>query len=101
MRSAASSARAGPLARATSAGTVSRHSSLGLKALEAPGSRLEEGLRGDLEPEHDPGLLLHDSRCGDRIRGHHRLGGDVAGPQVLSQGAGDDVAQLLAICHPR
>jgi hypothetical protein len=70
---------------------------LRLESLEGRGPGLGEDLPGRLEPVHDARLLLHDPRGRGRIRGHHRLGGDVAGAEVLHERAGDQVFQFLAI----
>ena len=99
VRSAASSARAGPLASATSAGHRVAPLALRLRArskLSRP--RLGEGLGGDLEPEHDARLLLHDPRPAPASAGTTASEVTSPGAEVLGQRAGDEIAQLAAIC---
>ena len=78
---------------ATSAGHVVAPLALGDAAVEALGARLRERLRRRVEAEEDPGLLLHDPRPRAGVGGDGRLGGDVAGAEVLGERAGDELAQ--------
>ena len=96
MRSAASSAAR----RARDRGDLDRHRVAPPPLLEAPlelaGAGLAEDLRRGVEAEHDPGLLLHDPGPGPRGGGHGRLGGDVAGADVLGERPLDQPLQLGA-----
>jgi hypothetical protein len=72
---------------------------LGRQGLELARADLAEGLRRNPEPEQDSGLLLGDGRDRGRVVGNHRLGGDVARPNVLRQGAGDQLTRLVVDAH--
>ena len=74
------------------AGNVARHVvtpyPLGYERLEPRGARQLERLGGDAEAENDPGPLLDDASRDASVGGDDRLGGDVAGAQVLGERPG-------------
>ena len=96
VRSPASSARAGPETRAAATGTSSLHSALDHDRVEGAGARLPESLGGGLEAEQHTRLLLHDRGASGRVLVDDGLRGDVAGPHVLGEGAGDDLTNLVS-----
>ena len=102
MRSAASRARAGPLMKATSAGTESRHWPSTISSVELAGAGLAKDLAGRGETEDDARLLLDDPRPGARGLGHGRVRGHVAVAEVLGEGAGDQRGEVGVggRCHP-
>ena len=101
MRSAASSARAGPLSVRDVGGDRVAPLALDRDRLEVRGAGLDKGLGGDPEPENDARLLLHDPRVGPGARRDGRLGGDVARSQVLGKCPRNEISQLFAIRHRR
>ena len=78
VRSATSSAAAGPLASSTSAGTPSRHcpSTTSLSTCSTPHWRIASSTRSS--PKATPACFLHDPRPGAGIRRHRRRGRHVA-----------------------
>ena len=85
-----------PNASATSAGTSSRHLPSTTSRSTSLDPALAHRLLDRIEAEGDPRLFLHDPRPGAGVRRHHRSGGDVAGADVLGQGAAHGLAQRLA-----
>ena len=72
---------------------------LGGDLIEPTGPRLPENLPSDVDPEQHAGRLLRDRGAPGRVLGDHRLGGDVAGPEVLEQGPGDQLARVAVDFH--
>ncbi len=63
---------------------------------------LAHRLLDHVQPEDDPGLLLHDPRPRPRLLGNRRLRGHVAGANVLSQRPSHQRAHVMnLIRHPR
>ena len=92
MRSAASSAaRRARRPAATWAGTSSRHWPSTTIRSKLSGAGLAERLLGGVEAEEDAGLLLDDPRARPRPGRDGRLGGDVAGADVLGERARDEL----------
>ena len=95
VRSAASSARASPVARSTAAGG-SRQTPSGPSRSSSHGGieRAERRLRG-VEPEDDAGRLLRDRRDGARAGRDRRLARDVAVADVLGERAPHELVERL------
>ena len=96
VRSAASSARAGPVASSTSAGTSSRHcpSTTRLSTSSTPHWRIASATAA--RPKTTPGCFCTIRARAAGVLGNGRLRGHVAGADVLGERAGDGLAQCLA-----
>ena len=107
VRSAASSAAAGPLASSTSAGTASRHwpSTTSLSTCSTPHWRIVSATSGEAEDDARPAFCTIRARARASL-GHRRLRGHIAGADVLGQRTGDrsrfsDSPGLGHRAHPR